>query len=420
MCYDLAMTQGRGQRAKEGDEASSQAGRPLRLRSGRSIFSQFYLAFALMSLIPLLICCYLITVKLFAIDILMTVRGIWFWFAVAFAILGLFVGQATIREIFFELVNANARADRLVEELARVNEQLTDELEHRVRTQEQVKQANAELAKNEEAINRVVDSLKRSNEDLRRTHLQLIQAEKMESVGRLAAGVAHEVKNPLAIIRMGVSYLTERLATDQQDIATVLLDIDDAVTRADQVIRGLLDFSVSKTLEVSPQDLNSIIERSLFLIKHELAKLHVTPVARLVGELPPLTLDRNKIEQVFVNVFMNAIHAMAEGGTLTVTTYAKQLTERGQFVGQRATDRFQVGEMVVVAEVQDTGPGIPGEQLTKIFDPFFTTKPTGQGTGLGLAVTKSIIDMHGGAILVANRPEGGAVFTMMFKTREGP
>ncbi len=388
--------------------------------TNRSLWSQFNLAFALMSVMPLLICCYLITVKLFSIDILIGVNGVWFSAAVAVAIVGLVVGQLTIRRIITELVNANARADRLVDDLARVNEQLTNELEYRARTQDQIKQANAELAKNEDAIKRVVDSLKKSNEDLRRTHLQLIQAEKMESVGRLAAGVAHEVKNPLAIIRMGVSYLTERLATNEQDIATVLLDIDDGVTRADQVIRGLLDFSASKTLEASPQDVNAIIERSLVLIKHELVKSHVTPVTRLANGLPPLPLDRNKMEQVFVNILMNAIHAMPEGGTLTVTTYAKQLLERGHFVGQRATDRFQVGETVIVADIEDTGPGIPEEQLTKIFDPFFTTKPTGQGTGLGLAVTKSIVDMHGGAILVRNRPEGGAVFTLMFKTREGP
>lgn len=409
-----------GGHTEQRDAASREPGRPLRLPSGRSVWSQFTIAFALMSLIPLLLCCYLITVKLLSVDILASVNGLWFWFAVGFSILGSIVGQLTIREVFVELVNAHARSDQLVEDLARVNEQLTTELEHRQRAQAQIRQVNAELAKNEEAIQRVVDNLKQANEELRRTHLQLIQAEKMESVGRLAAGVAHEVKNPLAIIRMGVSYLTERLATDQQDIATALLDIDDAVTRADQVIRGLLDFSVFKTLEASPQDLNGIIERSLLLIKHELVKSHITPVTRLAGELPSLTLDRNKMEQVFVNVFMNAIHAMAEGGTLTVTTYAKQLTERGQFVGQRSTDRFAVGETVAVADVEDTGPGIPEEQLTKIFDPFFTTKPPGQGTGLGLAVTKSIIDMHGGVVLVRNRPEGGALCTILLKTRQEP
>jgi signal transduction histidine kinase len=386
-------------------------------KTKRSVWSELNIAFALMSVIPLLICCYLITVKLLSIDVFVGINGIWFSTAVAVAMIGLVVGQGTMRRIVQELIHAHARADHLVGELARVNEQLTKELEHRARTQEQVKQANAELAKNEDAIKRVVESLKKSNEDLRRTHLQLIQAEKMESVGRLAAGVAHEVKNPLAIIRMGVSYLTERLTPEQKDAGTVLLDIDDAVTRADQVIRGLLDFSSSKTLEASPQDFNAVIERALFLIKHELDKSHVSVAPRLGFGLPALRLDRNKMEQVFVNMFMNAIHAMPQGGTLTVTTYAKQLTQRGEFVGQRATDRFAVGETVVVVDIEDTGRGIAEEQLTKIFDPFFTTKPTGQGTGLGLAVTKSIIDMHGGVILAHNRPEGGAKFTIMLKTR---
>ncbi len=121
------------------------------------------------------------------------------------------------------------------------------------------------------------------------------------------------------------------------------------------------------------------------------------------------------MEQVFVNIFLNAIQAMPEGGTLTIITYAKQLTEVGHNVGSRKADDFSIGETVVMAEVEDTGTGIPKNQLSEVFDPFFTTKSTGKGTGLGLTVTKKIIDLHRGMINIGNRKEGGTRVTTMLK-----
>jgi len=115
-----------------------------------------------------------------------------------------------------------------------------------------------------------------------------------------------------------------------------------------------------------------------------------------------------------VNLLINAIDAMPEGGTLTVRTSRRQLTQPGQDVGFRQTDRFRVGEGVVVAEVEDTGTGIDAKTRVRLFDPFFTTKPTGKGTGLGLAVSKTIIALHGGTIQIANREGGGARATVVF------
>jgi signal transduction histidine kinase len=135
----------------------------------------------------------------------------------------------------------------------------------------------------------------------------------------------------------------------------------------------------------------------------------------LQEDLPQLALDADKISQVFVNLFTNSIHAMSGGGTLTVRTYSKQLTGVGSNIADQRSESFRVGETIVVAEIDDTGPGIPEDKLAKVFEPFFTTKPTGQGTGLGLSVVKTIIDLHGGTIDLRNLPEGGARVTIMFQ-----
>ena len=152
---------------------------------------------------------------------------------------------------------------------------------------------------------------KRAEEELKAAQLQLIQSEKLESVGRLAAGVAHEVKNPLAIILQGLAYLSHVLSTaDDDKVAMVVQKMDNAVKRADRVIGGLLDFSAQRAGDVRPADVNAVLEQSLLLVKHELVKAHVTLVKKLGQDLPPLMLDRHKIEQVFVNLFLNAIKAM--------------------------------------------------------------------------------------------------------------
>lgn len=257
---------------------------------------------------------------------------------------------------------------------------------------------------------------KRIEEELQATQLQLIQSAKFESVGQLAAGVAHEVKNPLAIILQGVTFLS-RLGLpigNDNNVGLVLEKMRDAVTRADRVVKGLLDFSSPSAPEMVQAALNPVVEHALSLVQHELIKAHVTAVTELGEDLPPLKLNRNKIEQVFVNLFVNAVQAMPNGGTLTVRTAAKRGSRFAPVVGGRKTDLRRPGHTFVVVEIEDTGPGIPEDKLDRVFDPFFTTKPVGQGTGLGLPVTRKILELHGATIDIRNRQAGGVRVTLTF------
>ena len=280
--------------------------------------------------------------------------------------------------------------------------------------QESLKKANADLAASREELLNAVQNLQAAHNELRAVQLQLIEAEKMKSIGRLSAGVAHEVKNPLAVIKMGVEFLSTQDFTDEA-VPLILKDMADAVGRADSVIMGLLDFSAPKQLAVKREDFNAIITNAVRLVRGEMSGAFDVEFD-LQPNLPMLKLDAGKIGQVFINIFTNAIHSMGDRGTLSIRTYSKQLTGVGSNVGDSRSESFRVGQTIVVAEIDDTGHGIPDDKLAKIFEPFFTTKPTGKGTGLGLSVAKTIIDLHGGTIDLRNLPDGGVRVTVMFQS----
>jgi PAS domain S-box-containing protein len=278
---------------------------------------------------------------------------------------------------------------------------------------ERLRQAYVQVERGREETQNALEKLQIAHSELRSVQLQLVEAEKMKSLGRLAAGIAHEVKNPLAIVRMGVEFLRTHLANDQAGF-TVANEIADAVNRADSVIRELLDFSAPKKLALAETDLNQLIEHALQLARGERSG-EVQLIREFQRDLPRVRVDPDKMNQVFVNLLTNAFHAMEQGGQLTVRTYSKQLTGVGSNISDVRSESFRVGETLVVAEIDDTGVGIPEDKLTKIFEPFFTTKPTGKGTGLGLSVVKTIIDLHGATIDLRNLPDGGARVTLMFR-----
>ena len=291
---------------------------------------------------------------------------------------------------------------------------VSDITEHK-QAEEQLERANAELSRNETALRTALEKLKAANEELQTTQLRLIQAAKLESVGTLAAGVAHEVKNPLQTILLGLDYLDINLPGVNNGTNLVLTDMRDAVTRANLIIRELLQLSAAADFELKEEDFNALVERSLWLLNSEIAASQINVVCKLAADLPRVLLDRSKMEQVLINLFINALQAMPQGGVLTITTSHRLLGEDLK-TGGLALPQSKSGERVVIAEVRDTGKGIAESHLPKIFDPFFTTKAVGVGTGLGLSVVKKIIDLHGGAIDLQNTQPGGVAVTLMLRT----
>src|SRR4030095_2037559 len=280
-----------------------------------------------------------------------------------------------------------------------------------------LQEANTDLARHKDELQKTLSELQRSHEDLKSAQFQLIQAEKMQSIGRLAAGVAHEVKNPLGILRMGVDYLHKNFKPADENEGLILDDMADAIQRADSIIHGLLDFSAPHALDCHHGNINVVAEQSLSLMRHAMNEGNVKLVRELGEGLPAVWFDKNKIKQVFVNLLTNAVHAMPEGGTLTVRTRFEQLRssplERDE--GSRQAELRRNGDGLVIAEILDTGSGIPDNKLAQIFDPFFTTKETGKGTGLGLSVTKKIMELHGGTLEIRNRKEGGVLVELLFR-----
>lgn len=264
-----------------------------------------------------------------------------------------------------------------------------------------------------EVLKKTLADLQAAHEELKATQLELIQAAKLESLGTLAAGVAHEVKNPLQTILMGLDYFSKHVPLTDGAVKQILADMRDAVVRADRIIHEMLHLAADSQIVMKPEDLNEVVERSLLLAAYKLEAARINVVRELAPGLPSLSLDRIRMEQVFLNLFINAMQAMPEGGTLTIRTRADHWPGTVPRSSSAAHD-LKPGDAVVV-EVQDSGVGIPEANLVKLFDPFFTTKPAGVGTGLGLSVIMKIMNLHGGLITIKNAPSRGVLVTLTLK-----
>jgi two-component system NtrC family sensor kinase len=228
--------------------------------------------------------------------------------------------------------------------------------------------------------------------ELRTAQENLIRSEKLASLGKIAAGVAHEINNPLTSILINTALLIEARKPDDPD-AEALNMIADETNRCAQIVKQLLEFSRQRPAQESPTDINELIERTAQILEKQALVRNIRIVKRLERPFPEIELDKAKLQQVFSNLMINAVEAMPpEGGTLTVTS------------------RLDAAAGQIEVEFADTGVGIRKENLDKLFDPFFTTKT--MGTGLGLAVSYGIVRQRGGTITVESEIGRGSVFTV--------
>ncbi|HIP96706.1 MAG TPA: response regulator, partial [Anaerolineae bacterium] len=246
----------------------------------------------------------------------------------------------------------------------------------------------------EELERKVIERTK----ELQEAQEQLIQSEKLASIGQLAAGVAHELNNPISVM-LGFSQAILRKLTEDDPLRKPLATIEREGLRCKGIIQNLLDFARRSKPSLQPTNVNEVLEAACALIEHQISLDNVVVTKGYDPHLPQVLADANQLQQVFVNIIINARDAMPRGGTLRLITRS-------------------LGDEVHII-FSDTGIGIPPENIKRIFDPFFTTKEVGQGTGLGLSVSYGIVEQHGGTIEVKSEVGVGTTFIVKLPVMQG-
>ncbi len=236
-----------------------------------------------------------------------------------------------------------------------------------------------------------------------RRHEMLLRSQKLKAVGTLTAGVAHELNNPINNIMLTAAMLAEDYEDlSDEDRLDMANDLVGESERAQNIVRNLLDFARESGMESELHEIQDVIEDTLRLASNQIKLANVKVKGELAENLPPIYGDRRQLEQVFLNLVLNALDAMPDGGTLTISC-----------------DTVKGKDMISI-DFTDTGTGIPEEKLADIFNPFFTTKPDAKGTGLGLSVSLGIIKQHGGDVRVKSQVGKGSTFTVLLPAAKVP
>jgi two-component system NtrC family sensor kinase len=280
-----------------------------------------------------------------------------------------------------------------------------------VRDLRETKRLLTEAAAAAAAERRKAEELARANEELRRLQDQLIQAEKMSSLGRLAAGVAHELNNPLGGIVVYAHLLLEDTPGEDPRRAN-LEKVVNLAMRCREIVQDLLGFARPPKSGEERLDLNRVLKATMDVFAGQSLFHNVTIDWALSEEPLPILADQGQLQQAFANIILNAAQAMEGRGRLTIETDEVGAASQPPAAGSGLEARGS-GVMWVRATISDTGPGIDPEDLPHLFEPFFTTKEAGQGTGLGLAISYGIVQRHGGRIAVSSLPGEGATFTVL-------
>ncbi|MBI1870210.1 MAG: HAMP domain-containing protein [Chlamydiae bacterium] len=290
---------------------------------------------------------------------------------------------------------AEVKAKDEIGDLAFSFNQMTDEIQKRneeLQTMnEELRQTNEELETSNEELQQTTEELETSNEELRTTQEELVQKEKLAAVGQLAAGVGHELRNPLGVIKNAVYYIKSKVGEEDPKLAKHLGIVEREIANSNKIISDLLGFSRTRKPELIPIDVNEVVEESIAVAN---VQENVKVIKNLLPSLPKSSADRDQLRQVFLNIILNACQAMPQGGELKISSRLNK-------AGLKGKDCLEI-------EFADAGTGIAPEDIKKLFDPFFTTKA--KGIGLGLAVSKGIIEKHEGDIEVKSELHKGTTF----------
>jgi signal transduction histidine kinase len=291
------------------------------------------------------------------------------------------------------------------------------------------------LKGNQESLGNYLASLESTNKQLKEAQEELIRTEKLASIGRFAAGVAHEVGNPLGAI-LGYTSILRKEGIGREESEDYMMRIEKEIERINKIVRELLNFARPSKFEIHDVEVNKIIESTLSLLSYQKNFKNIQTELDLQSDLPLVKGDDSQLSQVFINIVLNAIDAMPNGGTLQIQTkgYVVQslYSDRSQqiYASRRKSDpvesdyshlrkhhlfssgltKFSRGDRLVKVGITDTGSGIKKEDLENIFDPFFTTKAPDQGTGLGLSISLKIVESLGGEIRVESEVGKGTIF----------
>jgi len=295
------------------------------------------------------------------------------------------------------------------------------------------------LKENQESMENYLESLESSNKQLKQTQEELIRTEKLASIGRFAAGVAHEVGNPLGSI-LGYTGILQKEGMDSEESKDYLKRIEKEIERINRIVRELLDFARPSKFEIKDVEIKKVIESTLSLLSYQKSFKNIETQLDLQPDLPLIKGDESQLSQVFINIILNAIDAMPNGGILRIQTREHVVEnlypDRFQWIypPRRKSDpmesdyshlrkpdpfsalltKFSKGDRLVKIRITDTGIGIKKEDLENIFDPFFTTKAPDKGTGLGLSISIRIVESLGGEIKVESEIGKGATFEVYF------
>jgi len=245
------------------------------------------------------------------------------------------------------------------------------------------------------------------------TEQQLIQAGKMATLGEMATGVAHELNQPLSVIKTASRFFLRKIAKkekiEDEILSTMATEIDSYVDRATKIINHMRQFGRQSDVVLEKVQVNTVLERALEILGQQLKVRGIEIVWNLAPDLPLILADPDRLEQVFINLLINARHAIDE-------KWQSQPHLTGE---KKITLKTSTDDNLISVEVTDTGPGIPQSMLERIFEPFFTTKKVGQGTGLGLSISYGIIKDCKGSVQAVSRKNGGASFIIKFPIARG-